>query len=123
MKKILLTTAAAALLSTSAMAQGIIGTPVKMNLPITNIKAVSPTNGGKHITNRCGTLTPSAEWDAAFNKDVEKFKAEQAADMANGRTTALTYTIPIVFHVIYGSEAVGTYPNIAQAQINSQVTV
>ncbi len=72
------------------------------------------------ITKRtCGTEQPNAAWDTWFNKEVEKFKAAQAS----GKTQALNYTIPVIVHVIHGGQAVGTFPNIAQGQINSQITV
>lgn len=72
------------------------------------------------ITKRtCATGQPSAEWDAWFNKEVEKFKAAQAT----GKTQALNYTIPVIVHVIHGGQAVGTFPNLAQGQVNSQITV
>ena len=73
---------------------------------------------------RCGTKTPSAAWDAEFNKQVEAYKLQRAADIANGKTAAATtFTVPMIFHVIHGGQAVGTYPNIAAAQIHSQVNV
>ncbi len=34
-----------------------------------------------------------------------------------------SYTIPVVVHIIHGGQAVGTYPNLTAAQINSQITV
>ena len=126
MKKTLLTTAAIALLSAGVMAQGSLNLvkPTKKGVIPTNAKTGTPAlNGGMKITNRCGTIAPSAEWDVAFNKDVEKYKAQVELDMLNGRTTATTFTIPIIFHIIHGGQAVGTFPNIAAAQVNSQVTV
>src|ERR1700757_2098259 len=126
MKKTLLTTAAIALLSAGVMAQGSLNLvkPTKKGVIPTNAKTGTPAlNGGMKITNRCGTVAPSAEWDVAFNKDVEKYKAQVELDMLNGRTTATTFTIPIIFHIIHGGQAVGTFPNIAAAQVNSQVTV
>ncbi|HXU27048.1 MAG TPA: M43 family zinc metalloprotease, partial [Bacteroidia bacterium] len=76
-------------------------------------------------TNRCATQPPSAAWDNWFNAKVESFK-QQTASQRNGNATVYTlntYTIPVVFHIIHGGQAVGTYPNLAQAQINSQITV
>src|SRR6185312_2836651 len=124
MKKILLTTASIALLSASVMSQGSLkfAQPTQVKMPVNAQKGVSPLAGGVKI-NRCGTVAPSKEWDTEFNKQVEAYKLEHANDIANGRTAATTYTLPIIFHVIHGSEAVGTFPNIAAAQINSQITV
>jgi PKD repeat protein len=83
---------------------------------------VSPNNSNnKGVSyNRCGTQIPSQQWDEWFNQKVEKRKQ----DLAAGRVTATTYTIPIIFHIIYSSgEAVGSGHNISQAQVNSQVCV
>lgn len=77
--------------------------------------------------NRCGTQAPSAAWDTWFNSKVESFKQQAATQRKgnnNNTTYSLnTYTIPVIFHIIHGGQTVGTYPNLAQAQINSQVTV
>src|SRR5690606_13699822 len=67
----------------------------------------------------CGTEIPSEEWNIVFNKQVEEFKRNQAL----AKTAENTYPIPVVVHVIYGAEAVGTFPNLSQAQINSQISV
>lgn len=73
-----------------------------------------------NITKRsCGTEKPSAEWDSWFNAKVEEFKA----NLASGKTQAVNYTIPVIVHVIHGGQAVGTFPNLAQGQINSQIAV
>ncbi|HSH64426.1 MAG TPA: M43 family zinc metalloprotease, partial [Bacteroidia bacterium] len=63
----------------------------------------------------CGTPSPSAEWDKWFNEKVEERKRSKVA--------IVNYTIPVIVHVIYGSENVGTYPNISDAQIYSQIQV
>jgi hypothetical protein len=67
----------------------------------------------------CATLPPTPEWDTWFNQKVEEFKAQQAS---NGKVMA-AYTIPVIVHVIHSGQATGTFPNISQAQINSQITV
>ncbi|MEN9523029.1 MAG: hypothetical protein RL065_1406 [Bacteroidota bacterium] len=69
---------------------------------------------------RCSSETPSAEWDEWFNAKVEEFKLAQQ----NGRTKAnTTYVIPVVFHVIYGTQNIGTYPNLSKAQVTSQIQI
>lgn len=76
------------------------------------------TNSPSNTTERpnlCGTIAPGAEWDKWFNEKVEERKRSRAVNA--------TYTIPVIIHVIYGSEAVGTYPNISNAQIQSQIQV
>ncbi|MFL5752406.1 MAG: T9SS type A sorting domain-containing protein [Bacteroidia bacterium] len=77
------------------------------------------------IKERCSTPAPDKGWDEAFNKLVEEFKAQQAsAKMLNPNLPTVTnYTIPVVVHVIHGGQAVGTFPNISQTQVNSQITV
>lgn len=66
----------------------------------------------------CGTVIPGKAWDDWFNGEVEAFKKNAVAQK---QTT--NYTIPVIFHVIYNNEAVGTFPNISQAQINSQIAI
>ncbi len=67
----------------------------------------------------CGTRVPSKQWDAWFNTHVDTYKA----GLASGKTQATNYTIPVIVHVIHGSESAGTFPNLSQAQINSQIAV
>lgn len=72
------------------------------------------------ITKRtCATPVPSAEWDSWFNQKVEEYKAS----MASGRSQMINYTIPVIVHIIHGGQAVGSFPNLAQGQVNSQITV
>lgn len=88
-----------------------LGLAAQQNSPI-----VLPQNAPQK---KCGTETPPKEWDEYFNKEVDKFKS----DMTTGKRTAASYTIPVIVHVIHGGEAVGTFPNISAAQINSQLNV
>ncbi len=67
----------------------------------------------------CGTVVPGQAWDNWFNQKVEELKAGQIA----GKTTFTNYTIPVIIHVIHGGEAVGTFPNLSLAQLNSQIAV
>lgn len=85
------------------------------------VTAANAQTNDQPIRRHCGTETPSPEWDAWFNQKVEEFNRSQAAN--KGQST--TYTIPVVVHVIYGSTntAVGTFPNISQAQVVSQINV
>lgn len=68
---------------------------------------------------RCSTPPPPPEWDAWFNSQVDLFKKE----LENKNAMITNYTIPVVVHIIHGGQAVGTYPNLVAAQINSQITV
>lgn len=67
----------------------------------------------------CATAIPSQQWDAFFNSKVEEYKKS----LSNGKTQAVNVTIPVIVHVIHGGQAVGTFPNLPQAQINSQIQV
>ncbi|HQQ94197.1 MAG TPA: M43 family zinc metalloprotease [Bacteroidia bacterium] len=68
---------------------------------------------------RCGTAAPGEAWDQWFNKKVEEFRENQA----NGKVQTTAFTIPVIVHVIHGGQGVGAFPNISQAQINSQIGV
>ncbi|HXD93477.1 MAG TPA: hypothetical protein VNX01_09700, partial [Bacteroidia bacterium] len=84
MKKTLLTTTAIALLSAGVMAQGSLnlGKQVKKAKILVNAQTGNPVlNGGMKITNRCGTVAPSAQWDTEFNQQVEAYKAKLENDM------------------------------------------
>lgn len=83
-------------------------------LPV-GLQAQTNANENADRPNICGTLSPNAEWDKWFNEKVEERK--------RNRTANVTYTIPVIIHVIYGTEAVGTYPNISDKQIQSQIDV
>ncbi|HET6225964.1 MAG TPA: hypothetical protein VFF27_06775, partial [Bacteroidia bacterium] len=63
----------------------------------------------------CGFKDPGAEYDAWFNSKVEEFKTSRSA-MVN-------YTIPVIIHVIHAGEKVGTFPNLSNAQLVSQIQV
>lgn len=77
-------------------------------------------NSNPSFPNRgCANGVPSEEWNTWFNQKVEEYKAS----LPNGKAQMVNYTIPVIVHVIHGGQAVGTYPNLAQGQINSQITV
>ena len=78
-----------------------------------NAQNASPT------LQRCMAATPTAEWDAMFNQLVEITKQQHLDE----RSKSTNYVIPVIFHVIYGTQAIGQYPNLSQAQINSQIQV
>jgi hypothetical protein len=65
----------------------------------------------------CGTKVPSKEWDEWFNKKVE----ERKLALQSGKAMLVNYQIPVIVHVIHFGQAVGTYPNISNAQILSQI--
>jgi hypothetical protein len=69
---------------------------------------------------RCSTPAPGLAWDEMFNKMLLQYKKQLDA---NSIASVTTYTIPIVFHIIYGTETEGVYPNLAQKLINEQVAI
>lgn len=66
----------------------------------------------------CATIAPDAQWESQFQQLIANFKAEQ-----KNNSVQANYTIPVIIHIIHGGQAVGTYPNISDAQANSQITV
>ncbi|MBA3681464.1 MAG: T9SS type A sorting domain-containing protein [Bacteroidetes bacterium] len=84
---------------------------------VISVFASAQTN--KITKKACGTGDPGAEWNEWFNKKVEEFKKNNSAQ----KNQNANYTIPVIFHVIHGGQGVGSYPNISQAQINSQITI
>ena len=67
----------------------------------------------------CGTSVPSEVWENEFQKLISEFKTDQKTK----KQFSTVYTIPIIFHVIHSGQPIGTFPNISQGQINSQITV
>ncbi len=102
---------------------------MKLNLQLTtlalsfvmafNAQTGKVPNESTQIIRKCGTVIPSQEWNDAFNKKVEEYKQ----NVLSGKIAVANYSIAIIFHVVAGNEAIGTYPNISQAQINSQIPV
>lgn len=68
----------------------------------------------------CGTGIPEPEWENQFSALVRNYKNASAN---NAVPATNSYTIPVIFHIIHGGEAPGTYPNLSQGQILSQMTV
>lgn len=88
-----------------------------------SVSLVSAMAGFAQFQNRgCATPVPSEEWNTWFNKAVEDYKAAHP-EMLNGKTASTSYTIAMIFHIVHGGQAVGTYPNIAAAQVQSQLSV
>lgn len=112
MKKHLQWSALSLSLCFGAMAQT--GRVVSKNGNVAPLQQEKP----KFINRGCATPVPSAEWDTWFNQKVEEHKQQQAKGAA-----AANYTIPVVFHVIHGGQAIGTYPNLSVAQVTSQIAV
>lgn len=66
-----------------------------------------------------GTEVPSQQWNKWFNEQVDKYEES----LRSKKTATVPFRIPVVFHVIHTGQAVGTYPNIDSAQINSQIRI
>lgn len=98
MKKLIVTIGTAALLASSSYAQAQNNAAASENTPAL-----------------CGFRSPGAEYDAWFNQKVEERKASRAP--------MVEYTIPVIIHVIHAGEAVGTFPNLSNAQLVSQIKV
>ena len=70
--------------------------------------------------NWCATKAPDLLWEEAFSKEIEKYKG----NLKTAGTASITnYIIPVIVHIIHGGQAEGTWPNISQAQVNSQIVV
>lgn len=67
----------------------------------------------------CATVMPSAEWDTWFNQKVSEYKLNNVS----AKSMISSLTIPVIVHVLHGGQNVGTFPNISQAQIKSQIDV
>jgi hypothetical protein len=81
--------------------------------------AVSNAQTNEITKRTCATAVPDEAWNNWFNSKVEEFKANSSAQ----KDQSANYTIPVVFHVLHGGESVGTFPNISQNQINSQIAI
>jgi hypothetical protein len=75
---------------------------------------------------RCSTEEINAQIQAELKRTIPGYNPARKAATAKlitGRTAAVTYTLPVIVHVIHNGEAVGTGSNISQAQIQSQLDV
>lgn len=66
----------------------------------------------------CGSAVPDAQWESEFQQLIAQFKLDQQSNKVQAN-----YTIPVVIHIIHGGQAVGTFPNISNAQATSQINV
>ncbi|MFN5317829.1 MAG: zinc-dependent metalloprotease [Bacteroidia bacterium] len=67
----------------------------------------------------CGTKIQSDAWENEFQKLISNNKNDEKGKSQISNN----YIIPVVFHIIHGGEPIGTYPNILQDQIRSQLTI
>src|SRR4051812_39026324 len=96
---------------------------MKLRLPLITaaigLTCFSVAQNGPLQRRSCGSEVPPPEWDTWFNQKVTEHL--QNASVAKG--LAANYVIPVVVHVIHGGQNVGIFPNISNAQINSQIAV
>ncbi len=92
--------------------------------------SVNPKNG----IIRCATVeyeqflqekNPKRLKEAQFEAWLSPLVAKQKALRTSSKTakSAIILTIPVVVHVIHNGEAIGTAPNISDAQVQSQIIV
>jgi hypothetical protein len=67
----------------------------------------------------CGTPEPTEEWE----NELQKLISENESTHKHKKQLSNNYVIPVVFHVIHSGEPVGTFPNILQGQMLSQMTI
>ncbi|MGI4735654.1 MAG: M43 family zinc metalloprotease [Janthinobacterium lividum] len=74
----------------------------------------------------CATETANAAQQAIIQRLNPAYNAARSTKTTAAaalRTAAVTYTLPVIVHVINDGEAVGTGSNISQAQVQSQLAV
>jgi len=92
--------------------------------------SINPRNG----IIRCGSVEyekmlqkkdPKRKTDAAFESWISTQISNSKNKISNSaqRTAVTIITIPVVVHVIYNGEPLGTQRNISDAQVKSQITV
>lgn len=92
---------------------------MKMTLTMILLLFCGITIHAQHENQSCGTSVPSQVWENEFQKLISENRTKQK----NQKQFSTVYTIPIIFHVIHSGQPIGTFPNISQGQINSQITV
>ncbi|MBP8034252.1 MAG: gliding motility-associated C-terminal domain-containing protein [Bacteroidia bacterium] len=83
-----------------------------LGLSFTKLYSQMPNRG-------CATAVPSAQYDSLLQQQVLDYLNNSSA----ASRVQTTYQIPVIIHVIHNGQAVGTYPNLAQGQLNSQIQV
>jgi PKD repeat protein len=79
---------------------------------------------GMPINRTCGTQPPPPQWDAWLNQKVAEYVQNNASKFSSLNTSvAAAYVIPVIVHVLHGGQAVGTFPNMTNAQIVSQINI
>ncbi|WP_317897373.1 T9SS type A sorting domain-containing protein [Aurantibacillus circumpalustris] len=71
----------------------------------------------EQLKNYCGAGVPSQQWDSWLNSKVEEYKD----NLAHNKTALVVREIPVIVHIIYFNEPIGTYPNLDTNQVKSQI--
>jgi hypothetical protein len=74
----------------------------------------------------CGTQAADTRQQAELKRRLPSYSTAKLAGSPGTkalRTAAVTYTLPVIVHIIHNGEAVGTGANISQAQVQSQIDV
>jgi len=108
------------LLSAAALFVFGLSTSFAQNNVIVGSKQVTKAGAEQQHFTRCASPVPTAEWDAEFNKLVEKYIQERTD--ATGKISTIPATIPVVVHIIHNQNSV-TQENITAAQVASQIAV
>lgn len=80
---------------------------------------IGPLFINSQTKNTCGSLTPPQQWGDSFNKLVKEFKEKNQTS----KTSFASITIPVIVHVLHTGQPIGAFPNLAQGQINSEITI
>jgi Secretion system C-terminal sorting domain/Pregnancy-associated plasma protein-A len=81
---------------------------------------------------RCATVeyeqflkekNPKRATEDQFENWLAPLVKKQIASRTNAKTAAPVITIPVVVHIIHSGQAIGTAPNISDAQVESQIAV
>ncbi|HET6227913.1 MAG TPA: zinc-dependent metalloprotease [Bacteroidia bacterium] len=82
-------------------------------LLFTNATYAQQPTAGRGI---CGTVAPSAEWEAWFQTKITELNSNYQRDRA------IVY-IPVIVHVIYNKQTIGVGANLKAGQVQAQIDV
>lgn len=93
-----------------------------------NIAGAQHTGDG-HVKHYCGTMIADSIMRAkhpglgTLDQFEEWFRQKIQENKQAAGKTAVSYTLPVVFHVIHNGDGVGVSENISEAQVQSQMDV
>jgi hypothetical protein len=74
----------------------------------------------------CATEEANAQIQAELKRLIPGYDPARSTNKGSAsalRTSAVLYTLPVIVHIIHNGEPVGVGPNLAQGQVQSQLTV